>query len=136
MGMEKVTEVGIVVSNLDKATRLYTDILGAKVIETGIVDEYHMRYSMCRIGDIDFELMEPTSDTGPIGKFLKNHGEGLHHIGFKVKNIGDSLKEMKEKNIQLIDENPRTDLHPNFKLAFVHPKSFHGVMFELMEYLT
>ena len=138
MSVERVLEVGIAVKNLDEATRLFTDILGAKHEGTMEVEMYHMRFSYCQIGDVVFELMEPTSDDGVMADFIKRHGEGLHHIALKVSDIEDTLALMKQKNIKLIDENPRfLKLHQgDGKFAFVHPKSFHGVMFELIQILT
>jgi len=87
---------------------------------------------MCRLNDVDFELMEPTGD-GVISKFLDSHGEGLHHIALEVSNLEETLSMMKKKGIKLIDETPRTGLDGNRKVAFIYPKAFHGVMFELIE---
>jgi len=137
MGVEQVLEVGVAVKNLDEATRLFTDILGAKHEGTMEVAMYNMRFSYCQIGNVMFELMEPTSDNGVMADFIKRHGEGLHHIALKVTDLEDTLANMKQNKIRLIDENPRfLKMHQGEgKFAFVHPKSFHGVMFELIQIL-
>ena len=84
MGIEKVIEVGVAVKDLDKAVKLFTEVLGAKLGETMTFDPYGMKFAMCRIGDVDFELMSPTKPDGVIGKFIDAKGEGLHHIALKT----------------------------------------------------
>ena len=46
---------------------------------------YAMRYRMCRVGKVDFELMEPVGEEGVISKFLNSRGEGIHHVAFAVE---------------------------------------------------
>ena len=136
MGIESVLEVGVAVRDLDEATRLYTDILGARVGITMAVDMYKMRFRYCRIGDVNFELMEPTAEDGVMADFIKRRGEGLHHIALKVSNLEETLALMKQKGVNLIDETPRSLWNGQAELGkfvFVHPKSFRGVMFELIQ---
>ena len=139
MGIERVLEVGVAVRNLDEATRLYTDILGAKVGTTMTVDMYKMRFRYCRIGDVEFELMEPTAEDGVIADFIRRRGEGLHHIALEVSNLEETLASMKQKGVNLIDETPRSLSNTQGELGkfvFVHPNSFRGVMFELIQRRT
>jgi methylmalonyl-CoA epimerase len=130
--LEKITEVGIAVKDLEKATRLFVSLLGAEAGEIITVRRYHMRYRMCRLGNVDFELMEPLGGEGVIAKFLESKGEGLHHLAFKVDNLEETLSFLKKKGVKLIDETPK-DLNGT-KYVFVHPSSFLGVMFELIQY--
>ncbi len=64
MKIKRITEVGVAVKDLEKATRLMTDLLGAEAGEKVVMDQYQMRYRMCRIGQVDFELMEPIDGKG------------------------------------------------------------------------
>ncbi len=84
------------------------------------------------IGESEIELLESTDPEGPIGRFLEKRGEGIHHIAFRVENIEEALKELKEKGIRLIDETPRAGAR-GAKIAFLHPKSTNGVLVELCE---
>jgi methylmalonyl-CoA epimerase len=136
MNVERIIEVGVAVKDLDMATKVYSDILGAKVGVTMNVDMYKMRFRYCRLGNVDFELMEPTAEKGVIADFIKRRGEGLHHIALKVTNLKESLSFMKQKGVSLIDEVPRhlSGDDNNGSFAFIHPSSFHGVLFELIEH--
>jgi len=137
MGIERVLEVGIAVRNLDKAIKLFTEVLGLTPGEMEIYEPYKMRFNLCRLGDVYFELIEPTTPEGPIAKFIETHGEGLHHIALKVSNVEELMTQLKEKGIQFTEETP-LHLQVNYgrvKFAFAHPQSFHGVLLELVEVL-
>ena len=75
-------------------------------------------------------MLETTDPDGPIAKFIEKRGEGIHHIAFKTNDIKSSLKELKEKNIILIDDQPRKGAE-NLDIAFIHPKSANGVLIEI-----
>ena len=132
MKLKKITEIGVAVKNLEKATKLFVDFLGAEAGEIITVERYQMRYRMCRLGNVDFELMAPLGDEGVIAKFIEGKGEGFHHIAFAVDDLDETLSFLKEKGVGLIDETPQ-QLHGG-KYLFVHPSSFLGIMFELIEY--
>ena len=132
MKVKQITEVGVVVKDLEKATRLFVDLLGADAGEIITVKRYSMRYRMCRLGNVDFELMESIGDEGVIANFIKAKGEGLHHVALAVDDLEGQLVFLKGKGVRLIDKNAQ-EMHGG-KYAFVHPSSFLGVMFELIQY--
>ncbi|MBW1681998.1 MAG: VOC family protein [Deltaproteobacteria bacterium] len=132
MKLTRITEVGVAVPDLEKATRLFVERLGARPGEIVTVKRYGMRYRMCRVGNVDFELMEPLSDDSVIASFLRSRGPGLHHVAFAVDDLGAVLDILAAKGSKLIDREPRS-LHGG-RYAFVHPSSFEGVMLELIEY--
>lgn len=127
----KVNHVGICVKDLDEALKTYRDILGLKV--RGILDleEIGQRSAFVAIGDDEFEIMEPTSPDGVVARFIERRGEGLHHISLKVCDIEKLLSKLKDRGVRLINEEPLVT--PFGKVAFVHPKSMHGVLIELYE---
>ena len=131
MAMDKVIEVGDAGRDLDKAIKLFTEVLGAKAGEATTFDAYGMKYCMCRIGEVDFELMAPTKPDGVIGKFIEARGEGLHHIALRTDDIDKDWEKFNEKGIKLIDKAP--NVFEGHKFGFVHPKSFNGVMFEIIQ---
>lgn len=131
MGMDKVIEIGVAVKDLDKAIKLFTEVLGAELGDVVTFEPYGMKYAMCKIGEVDFELMAPTNKDGVIGKFIENRGEGLHHIALKTDDIDKQWDDFNQKGIKLIDKTPNT--YENHKFGFVHPKSFNGVMFEIIQ---
>ena len=76
--------------------------------------------------------MESTSPDGTVAKFIEKRGEGVHHIAILVDNVENSIDLMKNKGVKLIDETPRKGAGGS-KMAFVHPKSTHGILLELYE---
>ena len=78
------------------------------------------------------ELLESTSPDGPVAKYIEKKGQGIQHIAFRVENIDEALKELKEKGIRLIDEKPRKGAG-GAQIAFLHPKATGGVLVELCQ---
>lgn len=78
----------------------------------------------------NLEIISPISDSSPIAEFIKSRGTALHHIGLKVKNINESLLTLKNAGYRLIDEAPRVGARGKL-IAFIHPKSTGGILFEL-----
>lgn len=83
-------------------------------------------------GDVHLELLEPTAPDSPIAKFLEKQGEGIHHIAFKTDNVGEQLAKASAANVRLIHETP-IDGAGNKLVAFLHPKSTHGVLTEFCQ---
>ena len=125
MPIEGIGHVGIIVSNLDEAVDLYCELFDLE--KPSEVTEWPgegMRNAMIKVGGQSFEIMEPAPG-GSLAKFIKQRGEGIHHVNLIVSDIQSTLKSLKEKGATLIEREA------NF--AFVHPKSTKGVLFELYE---
>jgi len=128
----KIDHIGIAVSNLDEAVKLYRDVLGLELHGTEVVPEQKVRVAFLPVGDTEVELLESTSAEGPIAKFIEAKGQGIQHIAFRVDDIEAALEEMKAKGMRLIDDKPRYGAG-GAKIAFLHPKSTGGVLIELCE---
>lgn len=128
----KVDHIGIAVKNLDETLKFYQDVLGLELQGTEVVEEQKVRVAFLPVGDTEVELLESTSDDGPIAKFIEKNGEGVQHIAFKVDNIEEAIEHMLSKGMKMIDEKPRYGAG-GAKIAFVHPKSSHRVLVELSE---
>ena len=79
------------------------------------------------------ELLEPTEENTPIGKFLSKKGPGIQQICFRVEDIESLIQKLIENGIVMVDEKPRTGAN-GARIAFVHPKSTGGVLVELSQY--
>src|SRR3954451_3649604 len=128
----KINHIGIATKKIDEALKFWAASLGLEHIHTETVADQKVRVAMLPIGESRIELLEPTSDDSPISKFLEKRGGGIHHIAVEVDDIQSSLKQLKEKGVQLIDENPRRGAE-GCQVAFVHPSSTGGVLMELVE---
>lgn len=130
--IDKIDHIGIAVKDIKKSLELYEGILGIKCIGQEIVEEQNVKTAFLPIGDTEIELLESTSEDGPIAKFIDKRGEGIQHLAFKVDNIEETLEELKNKGIRLIDQKPRIGAG-GAKIAFLHPKSTNGVLIEISQ---
>jgi methylmalonyl-CoA/ethylmalonyl-CoA epimerase len=128
-----VDHIGIATHQLDDALALWRDALGLQVEFTEEVTDQGVRIAMLPVGETHIELLEPLSETSPVGKFLERRGPGIHHIAIKVTDIRASLASLKEKGTRLIDETPRKGAG-GCLVAFVHPSSANGVLLELVQH--
>lgn len=128
----KIDHIGIAVKNLDETLKFYEDVLGIICTNKEEVDEQKVRVAFLPIGDTEIELLESTSDDGPIAKFIEKKGEGIQHIAYQVDDIEKAIEELRQKDIRLIDEKPRYGAG-GARIAFLHPKSTSGVLIELCE---
>lgn len=132
MKVLKIDHLGIAVNSIEEAKKLFHDILGLEFEGTETVQEQKVTTAFFPVGDSEVELLESTAPDGPIAKYLEKRGEGIQHIAFRVDNLDQALAELKDKGIRLIDEKPRQGAG-GAKIAFLHPKSTHGVLIELSE---
>ncbi|GAB4340497.1 MAG: methylmalonyl-CoA epimerase [Candidatus Abyssubacteria bacterium] len=128
--IKKIDHIGIAVSNLDEALKLYRDVLGLKVEH--IEDFEGMKIAFIPIGDTEFELLQPTDPEGALAKFLEKRGEGVQHIALCVDDVKKSLEELKARGLQALDKEPRPGAG-GASIAFFHPKSTKGVLLEICE---
>ncbi len=132
MKVLKIDHLGIAVNSIDEARKLFEDTLCLEFEGTETVAEQKVTTAFFPVGDSEVELLESTAPDGPIAKYLEKRGEGIQHIAFRVENLEEALAELKQKGIRLIDETPRMGAG-GAKIAFLHPKSTHGVLIELSE---
>lgn len=130
--MLELDHIGIAVQEID-ATLKTLALLGLAPSERGTVAQFGVEVCMLSLGNAKLELLQPTSPDSPVAKFLERRGEGLHHIAFRVPDITVTLAQLKAQGIKLIDEVPRTGFGGHL-VAFLHPKSTHGVLIELVQH--
>lgn len=127
----RIAHLGIAVESLAAIVPFYRDILGMP--ETPLDDADGARIVGLVAGESLVELLEPDQSESPIGKFLGKRGPGIHHICFAVEDLEGTLARCKAHGVQLIDETPRIGAEGK-RIAFLHPRSTHGVLVELSEY--
>jgi methylmalonyl-CoA epimerase len=128
----QVDHIGIVVKSIDAASKLYTNVLGLKMMGIEEVASQKVKTAFIPAGESEIELLESTSDDGPIAKFIEKNGEGIQHIALRVDNIETALEELKQLGVKLIDEKPRIGAG-GAQIAFIHPKATNGVLLELCQ---
>ncbi|WP_186670693.1 methylmalonyl-CoA epimerase [Sporosarcina sp. BP05] len=130
--MQKVDHVGIAVKSIDVSLDYYINTLGLTLLAVEEVASQKVRVAFIDAGNIKLELLEPLGEDGPIAKFIKKRGEGVHHIAFGVTDIRSRMAELREKGVQLLQEEPKPGAG-GAEVAFLHPKSSFGVLYELCD---
>ncbi|PLX32502.1 MAG: methylmalonyl-CoA epimerase [Clostridiales bacterium] len=127
----KIDHIGIAVKDLEKALEFY-EALGMKADGTEVVEEQKVKVAFLPTGDSEIELLESTSEDGPIARHIEKKGEGIQHLALRVENIEEAIADLMEKGVRMIDQKPRYGAG-GAKIAFVHPKSTNGILLELTE---
>ncbi|MGB4222691.1 MAG: VOC family protein, partial [Syntrophorhabdus sp.] len=128
----KIHHICFAVKDLEDTKRIYRDDFGLVPDCEYIADSEKIKVARYYIGEVAVEFMESTSPDGEVAKFIEKKGEGAFLISYKVDDLSKALEELKQKNIELIDEKPR-ELFGN-RYAFIHhPNKLHGVLTELLE---
>ncbi|MEW6731181.1 MAG: methylmalonyl-CoA epimerase [Acidobacteriota bacterium] len=128
----KIDHLGIAVKSLDEALKFYRDQLGLPLAGTEVVEDQGVEVAMLPIGESRIELLQAIYADSPVARFLEKRGPGIHHICIEVEDINAQLAMLKAAGAQLIDEQPRPGAGGHL-IAFVHPKSTHGVLIELVQ---
>jgi methylmalonyl-CoA/ethylmalonyl-CoA epimerase len=125
-----IEHIGIAVENLEESISHYEKLLGVKCYAIEEVADQKVKTAFFKVGQTKIELLESTSEDGPIGKFVAKKGPGMHHIAFAVEDTNEALKDAEENGIRLIDKKSRNGAE-GLKIGFLHPKSTGGVLTEL-----
>lgn len=138
MKRDLISHIGIAVADLEASIERYRMLTGRIVGDIEEVPDQKVRVAMFSPAESDeecggrIELVAATSDDSPIAGFIARRGEGLHHLCLYVDDIEAKLRELKEADVRLIDESPRTGAGGR-RIAFVHPSATGGVLIELEE---
>ena len=97
-----------------------------------VVDSDGVEEALLKVADSYIQLLTPTRDDSPVAKALEKRGEGLHHVGYRVRDCGAALESVKAHGGKVIDEHPRPGSRGT-TVAFVHPKGAFGTLIELVQ---
>lgn len=132
MQLGRLDHVGIAVTDLAAARILYEQVLGLEVTHEEVIEEQGVHELLLRAGEAYVQLVAPLAPDTPVGKFLANRGEGVHHVGYAVPDVAAALTELRTQGFEVIDPAPRIG-SGGTTIAFLHPKSMQGVLVELVE---
>jgi methylmalonyl-CoA/ethylmalonyl-CoA epimerase len=130
--LTEVDHIAIAVNDLDAAVEWYEKAFGAEVVHREVVEKDQVEEALLAVSDSYIQLLKPTSETSPVARFLEQHGEGLHHVGYRVKDCAAALESVKAAGARMIDEVPRPGSRGT-TVAFVHPKGAFGTLIELVQ---
>jgi methylmalonyl-CoA/ethylmalonyl-CoA epimerase len=135
--IKSINHIAIIVPDLEGALAFWEGALGLKLARTESVAAEGVEVAFLPVGESNVELLKPTAADSGVARFLEKRGPGIHHMCFEVDDIDATLAQLRERGIQLINEQP-VDMpahggHAARRYAFVHPKSTGGVLVELYQ---
>ncbi len=128
----RIDHIGIAVSDMAEAIALYEGTLGMPLVHREELTSQGLDAALLEVGEGHIELLGPTVEDSPVGRFIARDGEGLHHVAYLVDDIELALEGLAEQGVVLIDPEPRIGIQ-NRRVAFVHHESVRGVLTELIE---
>jgi methylmalonyl-CoA/ethylmalonyl-CoA epimerase len=130
-GLGRIHHVALIVRSIDGALGFWRDLLGLELETVMDIPDDRVRIAFLAVGESKVELVEPTDETTGVARFLASKGEGFHHVCFEVANLAETLLRLEIDGLELIDSAPRRGAEG--PVAFIHPRSCHGVLVELIE---
>lgn len=131
MRVRGIHHLGIAVADLDEAVETWERLFGAQVERRDSLESQGVDAVSLLLGESRIELLAPTGDDTPVGRFLARRGPGMHHVALETDDIEGMLRELDAAGAQLIDQIPRRGLY-GLEVAFVHPSAVHGVLTEVV----
>ena len=132
MKISRIDHLGIGVESIEAVLPYFENVLGLKCYAVEEVADQKVKTAFFKIGQTKIELLESTDPEGTIAKFIEKRGEGIHHMAFSTPSVQTCLDELEAKGVRLIDKAPRKGAE-GLNIAFLHPKSTHGVLTEICE---
>lgn len=135
MAVTRIDQLAIAVEDLDEALAYWERAFGLVPEYREVVESDGVEEAMLNVGGVYIQLLQATRDDSPIARYLAKNGPGLHHVGFGVEDIGETLDHLREQDVRLIDEEPRPG-GGGHTVAFVHPRGTApggGVLVELVD---
>jgi len=130
--VKRIDHIAVVVDEMENTLTFWRDALGMELQGLREVSSEMAQVAFLPAGESEIELVRPTTSDSGLAKYLEKRGPGMHHVCLEVDDIVGMLAQLKEKGIQLINEEPRRSPDGK-KYAFIHPKSANGVLVELYE---
>ena len=131
--LKDISHVAIAVSNLDRACDFYRDVMGGEIVNRHRVEHQKVEVAFVKFGGhTKIELISPTMEDSPVGRFLAKHGPGLHHLCFETDSIEDQMAFLEDHGVKLIDKSPRPGAEGD-RIAFLHPTSTLSTLIEISE---
>ncbi len=130
--LTEIDHVAIAVYDLEAAIAWYAEVFGADVVHREIVASDGVEEALIRVADSYVQLLTPTREDSPVGKYLAAKGEGLHHVAYRVADCAVALAAVKASGARVIDDAPRPGSR-NTTVAFIHPKASFSTLIELVQ---
>ncbi len=130
--VSEIDHVAIAVHDLDAAIEWYQRTFRAGLAHRELVERDGVEEALVKVGDSYVQLVSPTRADSSVAKFLATHGEGLHHVAYRVADCAVAIETVRASGAKVIDDTPRRGSRDTL-IAFLHPKGSLGTLIELVE---
>ena len=131
--LKQIDHIGICVNSLDKALEIYQRLYQAKAVHIENMEMHSARIAFIPVGEVMVELIEPlVAGQGRVAEFLINHGEGIHHVCYRVNDIDTFVSCMKRMDIKLMFSEPQPG-GAGSRIIFLEPSETGNVLTEIVE---
>ena len=127
----KLDHIGIAVASIERTLAVYEKLGRFEVKRTEVAGQ-RAKVALLKAGETSLELLEPTSDESTLAKFIREKGEGLHHVAFAVDDIERSMAELTAKGFRFVYDKPAEGKFGS-RVNFIHPKTAGGILVELTQ---
>jgi len=128
----KLEHIGIAVKDIEQSNELFKTLFNSPHYKVEEVASEGVKTSFFQLGESKIELLQATSESSAIAKFISKKGEGIHHLAFEVEDIDFEINRLTNEGFNLIHQTPK-DGADNKRIAFLHPKSTNSVLIELCQ---
>ena len=131
--LKQIDHIGIAVNNLEQSLAIYKRLFQAKPDHFEVIEEHSVRIAFISVGEVMLELLEPSvSGKGHLREFIEKHGEGVHHLAYRVDKIDEIVADLKKRDVKLRDENVSTGAGGS-RIIFISSEETGNVLTELVE---
>ena len=132
MKLLRINHLGIASASLAQAMTCMERLFGMEVEHVEEVPDQQVRTAFYPVGSSTLEYLEATDPDGPVARFLRKRGPGLHHVAFEVDDLDEAVRDLLAKGVRMLDPEPRAGAH-GCRIAFIHPAETGGVLMELCQ---
>lgn len=143
IGMQTVTQIGLVVKDIEKSIEAYSNVFGLPKPTVIITDSYEKAKTIYRgqaslaqaklaffdLGQVQIELIEPIGEPSTWKEVLDGKGEGVHHIAFQIKDTGKVVAYLEGKGITLVQQGH----YEGGMYSYLDANDQLGLVLELLE---
>lgn len=130
--LTEIDHIGIAVEDLEASVEHYRRAFGVEPAHREVVADQGVEEVLFRVGTSYIQLLGALGPDTPVGRHLEKRGPGMHHVAYRVDDVGAAIHRLRAEGVKLIDEQPRPGSRGT-TIAFVHPKDMGGVLVELVQ---
>ena len=132
-----IDHVGLAVPDLDEAITFHAEVFGWRELHREVNEEQGVAEAMLGTGEqgeenAKIQLLAPLKEDSSIGKFLAKNGPGIQQLAYRVHDIDEACRVLRERGMRLLYDEPKRGTAGS-RINFVHPKDARGVLLELVE---